>query len=258
MPPGHTDPWEKFPLGLGLGVPAALGGQISPESLLGAQRRAIFCQPREDQADIDLNKQIYAPDVKAGDIPILSGGIDPYATLWWSPATRYVIPVEQVRVGRSLRRTLRTCNWNTSLDRDFNGVIAGCREGRSPRWITDQMVAGLRTLHQSGWVHTAEVWDREDLIAGVFGYAIGSVFVMESSFHRKRDAGKVAIVDLACRSRAGGLALLDFEVESEYAVGLGACPLAREDYLRYLQTSSAPSVLDANVEHVSRLIADKP
>jgi leucyl/phenylalanyl-tRNA--protein transferase len=239
-----ADPWAQVRLGDGLGVPVAIGGQLTAGTLLGAHRRAVFCQPRCDQNEIARDEATYAPDVRAGDIPVLPGGGNPHAMLWWSPAVRYVIPVGGVHLSRSLRKTIRSHDWETTLNADFDGVIAGCRGDREPRWITDELVEALRKLQHAGWVHTIEVWDDDRLIGGLFGCAVGSVFIMESAFHAAPDTAKVAIADLAHRARGGEITLLDTEVKSDYTVHLGASPMPREDYIARLETGAGPGAIE--------------
>jgi leucyl/phenylalanyl-tRNA--protein transferase len=252
--PSFTDPWPQLALGDGLGAPIAIGGELTAGSVLGAHRRAVFCQPRCDQYEIARDQATYAPDVRAGDIPILPGEGNPYATLWWSPAVRYVIPVRNIRISRSLRRTIRTSDWATTLDADFDGIIAGCRGDRKPRWITDELVVVLLTLKDAGCVHTVEVWEGEQLVGGLFGCVAGSVFVMESAFHRVPDASKVAIVDLAWRARDGGITLLDTEVKSNYTIQLGACPMPRQEYLTHAGADPGPVTIRGGRQSARRLL----
>jgi leucyl/phenylalanyl-tRNA---protein transferase len=242
-----ADPWAQVRLGDGRGVPVAIGGKLTPGAVLGAHRRAVFCQPRSDQQEIARGEATYAPDVRAGDIPLLPSSGDPYATLWWSPAVRYVIPINEVHLTRSLRRTIHGHDWTTTLDNDFDGVIAGCRGDREPRWITDELIAALRALKQAGWVHTIEVWAGDQLIGGLFGCAVGRVFVMESAFHRMTGAGKVAIADMARRAQGSGIVFLDTEVKSAYTIQMGARPVSREAYLLQLETSTGLATI-----HVGR------
>jgi leucyl/phenylalanyl-tRNA--protein transferase len=252
-----ADPWTKIRLGDGLGVPVAIGGELTPGALLGAHRRAVFCQPRHDQNEIARDEQTYTPDVRAGDIPVLPGHGNSYATLWWSPAVRYVIPVSRVHLSRSLRRTIRAHDWTTTLDTAFDAVIAGCRGDREPRWITDELIAALIALKHAGWVHTVEVWDDGQLIGGLFGCAVGSVFIMESAFHRTPDAAKVAIADLGRRAQASSITLLDTEVKSPYTLQMGAFPMPREEYLTHLETSTAPAAIQLGRKH-TRYLLDGP
>ncbi|HUA31134.1 MAG TPA: leucyl/phenylalanyl-tRNA--protein transferase [Streptosporangiaceae bacterium] len=251
-----ADPWPAVRLGAGLGVPVAIGGELTPGALLGAHRRAIFCQPRCDEPAIARDEATYRPDVHAGDITVLPASGSPYAILWWSPAVRYVIPVAALHLNRSLRRTIRDHDWSTTLDTDFDGVIAGCRAGREPRWITDQLVAVLRALKDAGWVHTVEVWSGGDeLIGGLFGCVVGGVFIMESAFHRASDAAKVAIADLARRAAGGGITLLDTEVKSDYTVQMGAIPMPRDDYRAHLASTDGPGTVQAGRRRARDLLA---
>jgi len=159
-----------------------------------------------------------------------------------------------LHLSRSLRKTIRTHDWITTLDTDFEGVIGGCRVNRKPRWITDELVTSLRVLKQVGWAHTVEVWDHNQLIGGLFGIAVGGVFIMESAFHRTPDAAKVAIADLARRAEAGGIALLDTEVKSSYTIQLGALPMPREDYLIHLETPRKPPAIAATRKRARYLL----
>jgi len=250
-----TDPWKDLATGPGLGVPVAIGGTITPGSLLGAYRRGLFCQPRTAPEQIELNRSLYGPDVSAGDIPVLPCEGDPYSILWWSPSTRYVIPVAEVRLGRTSRRALRTRDWTTTVDRDFEGVIAACRGDREPRWITDELVAALRGLRDEGWIRTVEVWDGSRLVGGLFGCAVGGVFIMDSAFHAEPEAAKVAIADLARRVGANGIALLDTQVRTEYTVRMGSRELPRHDYLTHLAAGQRPGFVEPGIGHARDLVS---
>jgi leucyl/phenylalanyl-tRNA--protein transferase len=252
--PSFADPWAEVRLGDGLGVPVAIGGDLTPGTLLGAHRRAVFCQPRSSPDEVIRNETTYAPDVRAGDIAVLPSSGNPYATLWWSPPVRYVIPVSQVHLSRSLRRTIRVHDWITTLDADFDGVIAGCRIGREPCWITDELVAALRALKDAGWVHTVEVWESGQLIGGLFGMAVGNVFIGESAFYREPDASKVAIADVASRARGGGMTIVDAEIKSTHTLQLGACPMSREDYLLHLESRTRAAAIQTGSRRAGDLL----
>jgi leucyl/phenylalanyl-tRNA--protein transferase len=159
-------------------------------------------------------------------------------------------------MSRSLRKSIRTHDWVTTLDADFDGVIDGCRGDREPRWITDELMAALRALKEAGWVHTVEVWSDDRLIGGLFGCAMGSVFIMESAFHRTSDAAKVAIADLAVRAGASGITLLDTEVKNDYTLQLGAQPMSREDYVAELGTRAGPTEIQADRRYAQHLLSN--
>lgn len=251
-----TDPWLDVEVGAGFGAPVAIGGRITADSLLGAYRRAIFCQPRTDPEQIALNRALYDPDVSAGDIPVLpsSGDGDPYATLWWSPQVRYVIPVAEVRLGRTSRRMLRDSTWTTTMDTDFEGVIGACRGEREPRWLTNELISALRELWEARWVRTVEVWDGARLVGGLFGCALAGAFVMDSAFHIEPEAAKVAIADLGRRTVGGGITLLDTQVRTEYTVRMGAREMPRDEYLERLQVYGGQGTVDAGLGYARDLV----
>jgi leucyl/phenylalanyl-tRNA--protein transferase len=246
------DPWRAVTLGAGLGVPVAIGGEITPAAILWAYRRGLFCQPRSVPAEIAEYESLYGVDVRAGDVPVLSGDGNPYAVTWWSPRIRYYIPVAGIKINRSLRATLRRCGWTATADLAFDRVITACRNDRSPTWLTDELVSAMCTLHADGWAHSVEVWEADDLVGGLFGCAIGKAFVLDSGFHCRPDAVKAAVIDLASRCAAAGLEILDTQVRSEYTIRLGATSMRREEYLSYVAGGSHPVTLKTNPAAIAR------
>lgn len=195
----------------------AVGGDLSIERLLAAYRRGIFPWYSEDQ-------------------PIL----------WWSPDPRAVLYPAEVRVSRSLRRKLRRNVFDVSVDRDFDGVIEACAEDRaeSGTWITRDMRAAYRELHERGDAHSVESWHDGELVGGLYGVNLGVVFFGESMFTRRTDASKVALVRLVALCRELGIRLIDCQLASAHLASLGARQIPRvefEEQLRILTAFPAPS-----------------
>jgi leucyl/phenylalanyl-tRNA--protein transferase len=220
--------------------PVAFGADLSPAGLLAAYRAGVYPFPASDEYTRALNEVVYADQVQEGRIPLVGEeSADPYAVSWWSPDPRPVLPVAATHLSRSLARRLRNrLPWSTSLDRRFEQVVRECRAGRVPLWLTDELIASLVRLHDLGHAHSVEVWeDGEDgdLIGGVFGLQVGSVFSMDSMFFHRPGASKVAVTDLAARfARAGGV-LLDAQRDSPHVRELGCVLIPREQYVRHLR-----------------------
>lgn len=155
---------------------------------------------------------------------------------WFSPDPRGVVPVDEVRVSRSLRQRLRRSGWTSTMDEDLPGVIAGCAERGTAEgtWIDAAMAAAYRRLGRLGWAHSVEVWDGDRLVGGLYGVLVGGVFTGESMFHRAADASKVALVDLASRLAEAGGRLIDVQVVTDHLATLGARPVERETFRRQL------------------------
>ncbi len=159
--------------------------------------------------------------------------VDGGALAWWSPDPRGVLPLEGLKVSRSLRQAVDRLE--VTLDRDFAGVIEGCADPSRPHgWINDEIRGAYTRMHELGWAHSVEVWEGDALVGGLYGIAIGGFFAGESMFHRRPDASKVALVHLVEVLTVGGATLLDVQWTTPHLVSLGAIDVPRPDYLERL------------------------
>lgn len=114
---------------------------------------------------------------------------------WWAPRRRGVLLPGELKVSKSLRKSMR--GFEFSVDRAFDRVIRACADpSRTGRWITGDIIRLYTELHRSGWAHSVEVWSEGRLVGGLYGVAIGSLFAGESMFHTQRDASKAALAHL--------------------------------------------------------------
>ncbi|MGQ7845123.1 leucyl/phenylalanyl-tRNA--protein transferase [Granulosicoccus sp. 3-233] len=181
------------------------GGNLSPRRLQAAYRAGIF------------------PWYEAGE-PIL----------WWSPDPRCVIWPEDIRVSRSLRKTLRNAGLEVTENLAYREVMKQCgapRPGSSGTWITQEMIEAYCLLNTLGVAHSLEVWNGHRLVGGLYGIRMGRVFVGESMFSLERDASKVALVHLA---QSGQYKLIDCQLETPHLASMGASTIKREHYLHLL------------------------
>lgn len=161
----------------------------------------------------------------------------PEAMGWWSPMRRGILPLSGLKVSRSLRKTAH--RYTTSIDRDFEGVLARCAApDRDGGWIDDRVSEVFTDLHRAGWVHSVEVWDESDrLLGGLYGVSIGGLFAGESMFHDPqwgRDASKVALVRLVEELGHGvdpEARVLDVQWVTPHLASLGAVEIPRRRYL---------------------------
>ena len=182
-----------------------IGADLQPGTLLAAYRRGLFPMP--------LRRRKLA---------------------WWSPDPRGVIPLDGLRVSRSLRRSC--ARYEVRVDTAVDAVVAGCADPRRPHgWIDPSIVEAYEGLHDLGWAHSVEAWTPEgELAGGLYGVAVGGLFAGESMFHTRPDASKVALVGLVERLVDGGATLLDVQWTTEHLRSLGAVDISREQYLERL------------------------
>jgi leucyl/phenylalanyl-tRNA--protein transferase len=158
---------------------------------------------------------------------------------WWSPDPRGVLPLDELRVTRSLAKSVR--RFDVTIDRAFEEVMRECGDARRESgWITAEFVDTYTRLHELGWAHSVEVWREGSLVGGLYGVEIGGLFAGESMFHRERDASKVALVALVETLRGcGGDRLLDVQWSTDHLASLGVTEIPRREYLRRLSSALA-------------------
>lgn len=186
----------------------AIGGDLSPRRLLSAYRRGIFPWYSEGQ-------------------PIL----------WWSPNPRAVIYPSQIRVSRSLRKSMRNKSFRITCDRAFGDVVNACaapRQGIRDTWITRDVKQAYQHLHDMGYGHSVECWQHDRLVGGLYGLALGRVFFGESMFSRVADASKAALAWLGNQLLQHEYGLIDCQVDSPHLRSLGAQLIPRQEFSRRL------------------------
>ena len=171
-----------------------------------------------------------------GWFPMARDGVPGAPIEWFSPDPRGILPLDAFRVPERLRRVLRQGRFETSVDRDFRGVMRACAE-RDETWINDEILDSYVELHQRGFAHSVEVWSEGALAGGLYGVSLRGAFFGESMFHRATDASKVALAALVERLIDRHYALLDIQWVTAHLAQFGAIEVSRRRYLRMLDRS---------------------
>ena len=182
------------------------GADLSVERLLDAYRHGVF-------------------PWYSGDEPIL----------WWSPDPRMVLRCDELKVSRSLAKSVRNKGFELKIDSAFSRVTKACagpRKGEAGTWLGKDMQAAYLALHRAGHAHSFETWQGETLVGGLYGIAIGRMFYGESMFSRATDASKVALVGLVATLRERGFPLIDCQQKTPLLASLGASEIPRRQFLR--------------------------
>lgn len=182
----------------------AMGGDLTSETLIRAYSEGIF-------------------PWFSGEQPIL----------WWSPNPRLILLPENLKISRSLSKTLRKKNFEVTVNTAFIDVIEKCardRKGDSGSWITEEMLKAYTELFHLGLATSVETWLNGRLVGGLYGVSMGRVFFGESMFSSASDASKVALTHLLQTSHLKSIELIDCQVYSSHLVSLGAEMISRKTF----------------------------
>ncbi|MCH2066302.1 leucyl/phenylalanyl-tRNA--protein transferase [Shimia sp.] len=167
-----------------------------------------------------------------GVFPMSENRDDP-DIFWVDPIRRGIFPLDSFHISRSLAKRIRRGGYAVSLNADFEGVLEGCAD-RDETWINAQIHALYMALHARGEAHSLEVWDRDELVGGVYGVTLGGAFFGESMFSRRTDASKIALAYLIEHLRRCGFTLFDTQFVTDHLISLGAIEIPRADYHKML------------------------
>ncbi len=219
----------------------AIGGDLSVSRLVNAYRQGIFPWFSENQ-------------------PIL----------WWSPDPRMVLFTEQIKISRSLKKTLRTTDITVTIDHAFADVMKACAALRqsaqdsaeNDTWIHRDMLEAYIRLHQQNIAHSVECWQQEQLVGGLYGVAVGQVFFGESMFSKMKDSSKIALVTLCQQLHRWQVPIIDCQIYSNHLASMGATEIARRDFVAFINPNPAIDKfqqwqLDADLPLPSRKNKDK-
>lgn len=188
------------------------GGNLQPETLISAYSQGIF--PWYDASN-----------------PIL----------WWSPPLRMIMTPADMKVSKSLRRIINKNEFEVQFDSNFEKVIRLCsktkRKGQKDTWITKEMIDAYINLHNLGYAHSVETYQKGVLVGGLYGVSLGKAFFGESMFHLASNASKVAFYHLVQRLTEWDFHFIDAQQNTKHLSSLGAYEIERKKFLNLLQNA---------------------
>jgi len=221
----NTDSIDFPPLDSALTEPnglLAIGGDLSTKRLISAYSKAIF------------------PWFNQGEPP-----------LWWSPSPRAIIPIDNLRINRTLRKQLNRKLYKVTINKAFEQVISSCADApfrTEGTWILDEMKTGYQSLHQQGYAHSIEVWHNDELVGGLYGVAINGFFSGESMFYKKANASKIALVSLAQLLTSENIKFIDCQLQNPFLESMGCIEIPRTEFIG-LQQKAIKQPINPEIWH---------
>ncbi|MCR4735025.1 MAG: leucyl/phenylalanyl-tRNA--protein transferase [Treponema sp.] len=162
--------------------------------------------------------------------------------LWQSPKKRFVIPIRQLHVSKSIEKFLKHNPYTYTIDKAFADVIKNCAKQKRPdqigTWIGPKMIKAYKKFHKAGFAHSIEVWKDGKLAGGFYGVLVGSVFCGESMFTIEPNSSKSAFVLFARAFEKAGGKLIDCQTYTQNMARYGAREITRKQYLTKLEKYS--------------------
>jgi len=158
--------------------------------------------------------------------------------LWWTPDPRMVLYPDQLRLNTTLKKQIRrTPDTHITFNRAFSSVIYHCavRNNGDDTWITDTMMQAYQDAHDQGLAHSVEIWQNDQLVGGLYGVAMGSVFFGESMFSKIQSASRFCLAALV--KFQPNISLLDCQLESAHVAALGAKLINRQEFELHLKNN---------------------
>jgi len=186
--------------------------------------------------DLTVDRVLLA--YKKGIFPWYDGSMP----LWWSPNPRFVLFPEELKISKSMNVLLKKNAFRFTINTCFKEVMLSCknieRKDQDGTWINDDIIDTYVELHYAGYAHSAEVWDKNKLIGGLYGIWIGNIFFGESMFSTKSNASKYAFVHWVQYLKQKGVVLIDCQVYTEHLESLGAVMIDRNMFLKIIGNES--------------------
>ena len=182
---------------------------LSPEILLKAYAKGIF--PMSDSLD------------------------DPFV-YWVDPQIRGIIELNEFKITKSLKKTLKKKKYVIKINTNFERVIELCAKNvnREKTWINKQIITNYIKLFKIGKAKSVECYFNNKLAGGLYGITIGNIFCGESMFSIEKDASKISLAYLAAHLMEGGFEFIDTQFYSSHLKQFGTKQIIRNDFHQLL------------------------
>lgn len=158
---------------------------------------------------------------------------------WFSPDPRFVLFPEKIKISHSMRSVFNKHLFKFTVDKAFRGVVQNCRYVKRTAgegtWISDEIEAAYNNLFERGFAHSAEAWQDNKLVGGLYGVMIGKVFFGESMFAIKSNASKFAFIKWVDLLQKNSIELVDCQVYTPHLESMGAEFISRKEFNKLLK-----------------------
>ncbi|AYJ80059.1 leucyl/phenylalanyl-tRNA--protein transferase [Aliarcobacter cryaerophilus ATCC 43158] len=190
----------------------AIGGDFHPQRLLNAYENGLFPWFIDDYNYIN----------------------------WYSPQKRMILYPNDLKVSKSLKKSIKNRGFEIKSNTNFENVIRNCqkvkRKHENDTWIDDNFIQAYNLMHNLEFANSIEVYLEGELVGGLYGLIINNIFCGESMFSLVNDASKVAFFYLCNWAKDNNIKIIDCQVYNKHLESLGAYEISREEYFKILKS----------------------
>ena len=188
----------------------AVGGDFHPQRLINAYENGIFPWYIDDYGYIH----------------------------WFSPNKRMVLNPNEMKVSKSLKKSITNKGFVVKSNENFEKVMRECaeikRKHEDSTWISEEFIEAYTNLFELEIAFSVETYLNDELVGGLYGLVIGDVFCGESMFAKVTDASKVACYHLCQGAKDNEIKIIDCQVYNDHLASLGASEISRIEYFKIL------------------------
>lgn len=188
----------------------AIGGDLEVDTLVEAYRQGIFPWPISVE----------------------------FPLAWFSPNPRGILEFSELHIPKSFAKFLKKNPYQVTFNQAFDEVIKECariyRKGQPNTWITPDIIHGYERLFKKELAYSVEVWDKDQLVAGIYGVTMGNFISGESMFTKEDNASKYGLYALIKHLESKGLKWMDTQMVTPVVETFGGKYIGRIDFLELL------------------------
>ena len=200
--------------------------------------------PNIEEADEDGLLAIGASTDPHILIQAYSSGIFPWPydesepLAWFAPNPRGVIFKKDIHFSKSLLKFIKKTSLVVKINIDFSKVIQECanvkRKNQPGTWIYKNIVSGYTELFNMQKAYCISVYNKNEMVGGLYGVCIGELISGESMFFKEDNASKLALYTLLTIVKKKNIPLLDTQMVTPIIASFGGKNIDRSEFMKEL------------------------
>ena len=152
---------------------------------------------------------------------------------FYKPKKRFIIPIRSFHIPKKLLLKFKKTNFNFKINSNFISVINNCSKINNERketWINPLIKDSYIELHKIGYAKSIECYDKNNLIAGLYGVHLGKCFFGESMFSNQSNTSKFCLLILISILLSNVFYLLDSQFFNSHLLQFSAYEISDKEY----------------------------